>query len=218
MGMLDRFKKGNAIVDLIKLIEDSGEPKKTQLMTMVRAEDPAFAAAVEARVLTWEKIRGLPEGIFAEIVSATPPKFIAMAIGSEDPAFVVMIEKCLGKAYNDYKQEKDAFKTSPPTPAQVEVARRKMVSEARKLDTEGRIKIAPEAVGEVTRGVTSAVSPSTGTSPQTQAPVSQVIYENPGNAKADEPCPPFATFNAELPPPGLSGERLETYLKSMLGS
>jgi len=215
MGMLDRYKKGNGILDLVKLVEDSGEPKRSQLLQMVRAEDPDFAAKVESKVISWEKIRGLPEGIFAEIVSATAPKFVAMVLVGEDPAFIGMVEKCLGKAFNEYRQERDNFKATPPTPSQIESAKRKMMAEARKLDTEGKIKLAVDEV--VAQQPYVAAGTGAGGLGVNLPPVNTVIYGAQGAAKAEDPCPPVDSFKADLPPPGLTGERLETFFKSVLG-
>lgn len=221
MSMLDRYKKGNGLLDLVKLIEDSAEPKRSQLMNMVKAEDPEFYARVAARVLSWDKIRSLPEGIFAEIVGATPPKFIAMVLITESDAFVMTVEKSLGKAYNEYKQEKENFKGAPPTPSQVEAARRKMMSEARKLDSAGTIKIpidGVEAPSAAAPAASAQAAPAGGAASQQQAPVSSVLYgSSTAAAKAEDPCPPLDSFKFELPPPGLSGERLATYLKSVMG-
>ncbi len=203
-------------MDLVKLIEDSPEPKKTQLINMVRNEDPDFAARVEAKILSWDKIKALPEGAVAEVIGATPAKFVAISLIGESAEFITLAEKCLGKAYNDYKQEKETFSSAPPNAGQIEAARRKLLAEARKLEAEGRIKLGasePTAAPSSSAGSNSASS-------QKLAPISSILggpSATPGLARAEDGCPPLDTFRFEAPPPGLSGERLETHLKSMLG-
>src|SRR5688572_13450065 len=102
MSMLARYKKGGGIIELVKMIEESPEPKRSQLLAMIKNEDAEFAARVEARLFSYEMFKTLDENLIAEIVSATAPKFVALAtFGEPDPAFVVMIEKCLGKNFGE---------------------------------------------------------------------------------------------------------------------
>jgi hypothetical protein len=217
--MLARYKKGGGIVELVKLIEDSAEPKRTQLMTMIRNEDPEFAAKVDARLFSFEKIKSLPEDVLAEIIATTPVKFVAMAIWGETSEFVTLCERCLGKNYNEYKSEKETLTATPPAPGQIEAARRKVIAEARKLESSGAIKLPysdgggpgsssdPAAPGS---GGASASEPAPSSAPASPAKVS-------GNATSADGVPTLSSFNIEAPPPGLSGERLETYLKTQLG-
>src|SRR5947207_2498115 len=103
MSMLARYKKSGGLIELVKLIEESPEPKRSQLLKMVADEDVNFAAQVSAKLFTYERIKTLPEGVLAEIILATPPKFIAIALTGETDDFIMIVEKCLGKGFGDYK-------------------------------------------------------------------------------------------------------------------
>lgn len=212
MGMLARYKKGGGIMELVKLIEESGEPKRTQLLNMIRGEDAEFAARVESRIFTYASFKQLPENIIAEIVANTPVKFMAIALTGEDAAFVTLCEKCLGKAYNEYKQEKENLAGTPPAAGQIEAARRKVLAEARKLEAGGRVKLMapePEPTAQPAKPMNAApgAAPAAGAAPAGPA----------GTASADEGCPSVESFKMEAPPPGLMGERLETFFKNSLG-
>lgn len=207
MSMLARYKKGGGILELVKMIEDSVEPKRSQLMNMIRAEDPEFAARVEGRLFSYDMFKTLPENLIAEIVSSTPAKIIALSLITEaDPAFVALCERCLGKSFAEYKSEKETVASQPPTPAQVDAARKKMISEARKLEAEGKIKL---PFTEAAENAAAANAPKLG---------SPVSGSGAGTATEDSGCPPLASFGIEPPPPGMTGERLEQYLKSQLES
>jgi hypothetical protein len=218
MSMLARYKKGTGIVELVKLIEDSAEPKRSQLLQMVRSEDPEFAAKVEARLFSFEKIKSLSESVLAEIVAATPPKFVALAIWGEPADFISLCEKCLGKNYNEYKQEKEALGANPPGVGQIEAARRKLIGEARKLEASGQIKLPfsePDGGAKAPQAAAPDTNPAATSSPQT--PTTTSYLQGGTGATAEAGCPPIASFGLEAPPPGLSGERLEQFFKNNLG-
>ena len=205
MGSLDRYKKGYGIMDLVKLIEDSPDAKRNQLIEMVRNEDPDFCRRVLSRVLSWDVIKAFAEGVLAEVISSTPAKYVALALYGETKELITTCEKCLGKGYNEYKQEKDTFAATPPTPGAVEAARRKIVAQARKLESDGRVKInyveiAPEGgagSGEALKGLGG--------------------NQASGAATEGGGCPPIESFGLEPPPPGLIGERFVVFVKGNLG-
>ncbi len=206
MSMLDRYKKGpTAMMELVKLIEDSAEPKRTNLMKMIRQEDAAFADKIERRVFDWAKFKKLDDGILAEAISASPAKILAIALQGEEEAFVKTAERCIGKKFSEYRQEAETFKTAPANAGQIDAARKKIISEARKLESEGAFKLmdyenidgpAGESGGKLNMDSNSGPA---------------------GTAKEDEGVPSVESFGLEPPPAGLLGERLEVYLKKELG-
>ncbi len=213
--MLARYKKGGGILELVKLVEDSPEPKRSQLLAMVRNEDPEFAARVEARIFNWDKIKELPENVIAEIIAVSPPKFLAISLVGEDPKFVTLAERCLGKNFAEYKSERDNLAAAAPPPQAIESARRKVIAEARKLEANGQIKlISGDADAALSAAGTAPAGASTG---QAGAAASAAGAGSSGNASGDAGVPPITSFGIEPPPPGLSGERFQTYVKSLLG-
>ena len=226
MSLLARYKKGNAIMELVKLIEDSGEPKRSQLLNMVATEDAAFAELVKAKVLDFERVKTLPDDLIAEIVGSTNPKFLAIALCSESPAFVTLCEKCLGKAFNNYKVEKENCKSTPPTPNQIESAKRKIVADVRKLVESGVLKIPGLDTSSSSTAAASAASsspsapgagPTAASNPAGASPTNPSAAPTGAPSASDSGCPPVEQFGLEAAPPGLRGERLETYLKNTLG-
>jgi flagellar motor switch protein FliG len=208
MSMLDRYKKGpTSMMELVRLIEDSAEPKRTNLLKMIRQEDESFAAKVERRVLDWPKFRKLAEGILAEAIGSCPAKVMAIALQGEDEVFTKMAERCLGKKFSEYRQETELYKTVPPNGSQIDAARKKIISEARKCELEGAFKLMDYdnidgAAGDSGGG--QKIQMESGTAPA-------------GSAKEDDGVPSVDSFGMEPAPAGLLGERLEVYLKKELG-
>ncbi len=223
MSMLARYKKSpGQILELIKLIEESAEPKRSQLLTMIRAEDPEFAARVEARVLSMADLRTLHPDTIAEIVSATPAKHIALALhGDPNPDFVKNIERCLGNKFAEYKEEITNFQTDPPVGAKVEAGQRKMISEARKLEKSGAIKLPTRESSDSSSGglgnsgfAGSDAGTGGGASPSVDSVTSSIAQS--AIATTGGAMPTIASFGFDAPPPGLSGERFETYVKKLI--
>lgn len=215
MSMLVRYKKAGGMTELAKLIESSAEPKKSQLLKMVKAEDPAFAQQLMAKILTFSKLKSLPESYLAEIISATPAKHLALALAGEDETFRALCEKCLGNNFSDYRQEKESFAATPPTPAQIESGKMKMISEARKLDSNGAIKLEAALSGAP---VTGDALRSSGNTHNSEAPETALKGLAAAEESSQEGPPTIDKFKMEAPPPGLIGERLETFIKNTLGS
>lgn len=99
------------------------------------------------------------------------------------------------------------FPERPPSESQVESARRKIVSESRKLESEGAFKLMDyEKIDSMTGGGGGANSASLAGG---GGPV--------GSALADAGAPSVDSFQMELPPTGLLGERFEEHIKKELG-
>ena len=213
--MLARYKKAGGITGLCKLIESSAEPKKSQLLKMIRAEDPQFAGQVEGRLLTWNKLKSLPESYMAEVVGNTPPKHLALALTGEDESFRTLCEKCLGSNFGPYKEEKEALIANMPTPGSIESGRTKMLSEARKLEASGAIKLDALFSGAPVTGDALRAPSSSGDSSAPSGDPLKTIAEAGADSDPNQP-PPIESFKMEPPPPGLMGERFETFVKQNL--
>jgi|GEM_PF-1220862 len=208
MSMLARYKRNSqSMMELVKLIEESAEPKKSNLMNMIMQEDAEFGAKVQRRLFDWEKLRILDESLVAEIVSASPAKILALALYQEVDPFLKLAERCLGNKFSEYKSEKEVFGERPPSESQVESARRKMVSEARKLETDGAFKLMD--YDKVDAGAASSSGGASALGAGAAGPT--------GTASAESGAPSVDTFQMDAPPAGLIGERFEEYVKRELG-
>lgn len=224
MSMLDRYKKkGEAgLMELVRLVEDAPEPKRSQLLGMIRNEDADYLEQVSARVLTFEGIRSLPENQLAEIIALTPVKHLAIAVFDESPEFVKLVEKCVGKRFSDYKLEKENCALTPPTPNQCEAAKRKVLAEARKLEATGQIKltgggISTENISSPSAAVAPVPAASAPGAPLAPSAESKTSDQGSKGARGEDPCPSIESFGIEVPVAGLSGERFEAFVKSRLG-
>jgi flagellar motor switch protein FliG len=208
MSMLARYKKNSqSMMELVKLIEESSEPKKSNLMNMVLQEDPEFGSKIQRRLFDWEKFKALDESIVAEVISVAPAKIMALALFSEKEEFVKLGERCLGNKFSEYKSEKEVLVDRPPNEAQLDSARRKLVSEARKLEADGAFKLMDyEKLDSMPAGASGSVL---GNASAGGASV--------GSALADAGAPSVESFQMEVPPTGLIGERFEEHIKKELG-
>jgi flagellar motor switch protein FliG len=211
MSMLARYKKSGSlgITELVKLIEGSPEPKRTNLLNMVRSEDPIFAVEIEARLYDFDKFRTLPESIVAEVLSSTSPKFMALALYGDTSDFVKLCEKCLGKNFAEYKSEVEVLKDKPPTPSQIDTAQRKIVSEARKAEGDGRLRL--PMIGASAMQLAEIQSRSAA-APNAAAGVPGALGDPVATGK-----PTLGQFNMEEPPERLTGFQFSSYLKTQLG-
>jgi hypothetical protein len=193
-------------MELVKLIEDSPEPKRTNLLNMIRNEDGEFASKVERRLFDYSKFRGLDEGVVAEVVGACPAKILALAFYGESEDFLKLVERCLGNKFSEYKSEKEVLADKPPTPAQLESGRRKVVTEARKLESEGAFKLMDyDKIDSMPSGGGGG------------AILAGVNHAPAGSASAESGIPQIESFGLEAPPSGLLGERFENFVKKELG-
>lgn len=209
MSMLARYKRNSqAMMELVKLIEESPEPKRTTLMNMVMQEDSEFGAKIQRRLFNFDKFKTLDESIVAEVISSCPAKIIALSLYGENETFLKLAERCLGNKFSEYKSEKEIFTERPPSEAQIESGRRKLVSEARKLETEGAFKLMDYEKIDLGAG-----SGSAGISNSTLGAGGGQL----GNALADAGAPSVDSFQMEMPPAGLIGERFEAHVKKELG-
>lgn len=211
MSMLARYKKNSAsMMELVKLIEESAEPKRSNLIGMVTKEDPEFGERITRRLFTYDKIKELDEGIIAEVISANTPKILALALfDEEDEEFCKLVERCIGNKFSEFREEKENAKAAPPNEGQIASARRKMVSEARKLEVDGAIKLMDYDQIDASVGGGGTAAANNEALGATDGPT--------GSAAESDGLPPIDSFGIELPPTGLLGERFESYVKKTLG-
>lgn len=215
MSMLARYKKNSAsMMELVKLIEESAEPKKSNLMNMVIKEDPEFGEKIQRRLFDYDKLKALDESLIAEMVSVGTPKILAIALyGEENTDFIAIIEKCIGNRFAAFREEKELLEATPPNEGQIASARTKLVSETRKLETEGAIKLMDydkiDAEAESGGGGGGGLEEHSFETPG--------VPGGGGMATEDSGVPGVETFGMEIPPAGLLGERFEAYVKKTLG-
>ncbi len=56
MAMVDRYKKAGGFIQLLQVIETCGPKKREQFMKIIREETPKWAEAIDAKMITFEKI------------------------------------------------------------------------------------------------------------------------------------------------------------------
>ncbi len=85
---LDRFKKtSQGLIEFAILVEQA-EPKNAEnILAMAREVDPDFVFQALRKVVYFEEIVHVDEGVLAEILGKASPKILAFALHDRDEAF-----------------------------------------------------------------------------------------------------------------------------------
>ena len=137
--MLDRYRKPGGFIQLLGLLETCGPAKQEKFLQIIRAQDGAWAQALEARVLTIARIFTWKDSAVAELVFGLPDLTIATVLHGLDANQRVIFTRALTHAKNLNIQ--DLFGARLPSPAEVNGSMQKILVAARKLITEGRIRL-----------------------------------------------------------------------------
>lgn len=65
--MVDRYRKKGGFVQLLKVIETCNPKKRAQLIEIIAQETPEWAAALDQKILTFEKILAWPSEVLMEV-------------------------------------------------------------------------------------------------------------------------------------------------------
>lgn len=136
---LYRFKKTmQGIIDFATLLEQATPRRRTRIVSELKVVDAPFLGLVMKKVVYFEELELLDEGILAEILSQTTPNILACAIKGMPDTFKKHLLKHLSypgmKAVLD--EEDKILKTA--SSAFVEGARRQILKIARELEKKNR--------------------------------------------------------------------------------
>lgn len=68
MAMVDRYRKKGGFVQLLKVIETCNPKKRAQLIEIIAQETPEWAAALDQKILTFEKVMAWPSEVLLEVI------------------------------------------------------------------------------------------------------------------------------------------------------
>lgn len=139
MSMLDRYRKPGGFVQLLNLLETSGKEKQEKFLTLIRQEDPRWADALEQRILTIKKIFSWPVEALAEITGSIQEMTLGVAMKGLDPAACEKINSTL--SHSQKRKIEQVLDGHSPTPAEISTMFMKILTEVRKMITEGKLRL-----------------------------------------------------------------------------
>lgn len=138
MGMVDRYKKPNGFLQLLKVIETCGPKKREQFLTVIRSESPPWAEALEQRVLSFEKILSWKPEAILEVMAQVNPLAMVTALKSLSPE---AFEAFLGKmSLVERAKIERQYKEMNPNLGEINSCVMKILIETRELFLKGSLK------------------------------------------------------------------------------
>jgi hypothetical protein len=137
--MLDRYRKAGGFAQLLVLLETCGSAKQEKFLQMIRAQDEGWAQALEARIMTVDRVFSWPAEVVAELLPALQDLTVATALrGLSDKQKEVL---CRTMTPFQKRKIEDLAAAGNPSAAEVATTVNKILVEARKAITEGRIRL-----------------------------------------------------------------------------
>lgn len=136
--MVDRYKKPNGFLQLLKVIETCGPKKREQFLSVIRAESPTWAEALEQRVISFEKILSWKPEAILEVMAQVNPLAMVTALKSLSPE---AFEAFLGKmSLIERAKIERQYKEMNPNPGEINSCVMKVLIETRELFSKGSLK------------------------------------------------------------------------------
>lgn len=139
MSMLARYKKPGGFLQLLSLIESFGGQKREKFMEMIRAEDPAWAQALQSKILSVERLFNWPEQTITEIFRKLPTKNLACVMKGIAKENADKILKYLSHA--EKRKLEDEMGALDAKPEDIFVSYVKVIEVTRKLIKDGDIRL-----------------------------------------------------------------------------
>jgi hypothetical protein len=138
MAMLDRYKKTGGFVQLLALLESCGAQKQLKFLEIIRIEDPRWADALEAKMISLERFLTWSDSAIAEVTGAMLEINIA-AILTSVPEHR---ERLLATLHHTKKSRvKDLVTSTNPTPAEIATSVSKLYETIRRLTNENVLRL-----------------------------------------------------------------------------
>jgi hypothetical protein len=137
--MLDRYRKTGGFAQLLTLLETCGSAKQEKFLQMIREQDENWAKALEARIMTVDRVFSWPAEVVAELLPTLQDLTIATASRGLNDAQKEILYRTMSSSQKRKIDELAAAGT--PSAAEVATTLNKILIEARKAITEGRIRL-----------------------------------------------------------------------------
>jgi len=139
MAMLDRYRKPGGFLQLLNLIETSGLQKQQKFLDIVREEDPRWAEVIAEKLLSMQKICAWNNEALMEVVANLQILSLAIMMhGLEEQSR----DKFTTAMSNSQRRSvMEQYNASQPTPAEISTTFARVITDVRKMITEGRLRM-----------------------------------------------------------------------------
>ena len=194
MAMLDRYRKPGGFLQLLNLIETSGPQKQIKFLEIVKEEDPRWAEMMGEKLLSMQKICGWDNEALMEVVANLQILSLAVMLHGLDESNRDRFTTAMSNGQRRAVMEQ--FNASQPTPAEINTTFSRVITDVRKMISEGRLRMEKiDASLVVEEGIEEALRkprPTAGSSSSSvsQSDSSKIQYE--ANAEFHTPYPEMA--------------------------
>lgn len=137
--MLDRYKKKGGFIQLLNLIETSGEKKQEQFLGLISLESIAWEQELKVKKLDVNRILAWPADVLSEVISRIQPLTLCVTLhgkAKED------VDRILAQLPPITKRKLvDQISELNPNPAERATCEMKLISEVRAIVSLGVIKL-----------------------------------------------------------------------------
>lgn len=138
MSMIDRYKKSGGFLQLLQVLETCGPQKKEKFLKMIQDESPAWAEALEKKMLSMERIFKWDANTIAEIMVRLPEATLAVALKGFSKEQNEMIFKTFSASQK--RRIDDLASEKNPNAGEIAAAFMKIMEEVRAMVKNGYLR------------------------------------------------------------------------------
>lgn len=138
MAMVDRYKKSGGFIQLLQVIETCGPKKREQFMKIINEETPRWGEAIQAKMLSFEKILSWKPEALMEITAQMNPLAFGTALKSLPQDKFDEFSAKLGP--QERRKFEQLYKEGSPGPNEISACLMKVINETRLLFASGALK------------------------------------------------------------------------------
>ncbi len=139
MGVYYRYKKDpEGFRKLVELLESTPMSRRQRMIDVGMQEDPRYTENALQYVLNFQDVIDLPDLELAEVLAATPARFVGLAIhAASDEIKKRFLSKSQPKAVPEIKE---VLETTNVTKLEIGAGQMKLISSTRLMERRGYVK------------------------------------------------------------------------------
>lgn len=139
MAMLDRYRKPGGFLQLLNLIETSGQQKQMKFLEIVKEEDPRWAEMITEKILSIQKICGWNNEALMEVVANLQSLSLSVMLHGLDEQNRDRFTTAMSNSQKRNVMEQ--FNAAQPTPSEISTTFSRVITDVRKMITDGRLQM-----------------------------------------------------------------------------
>lgn len=137
--MIDRYKKSGGFSQLLLLLETCGAQKQSKFIEIIKQEDARWAAALKAKMLTFEQFLTWSDSAIGEVLGAMLEINIAPLVRQQTAEVQARLLNTI--AHRKRRQVEDILENQPGTPAEYSTSLIRFYETFRKLVSDGTLRL-----------------------------------------------------------------------------